>query len=134
LSDEGGKGEFGLKIPKQRQKVDPSGDENFTIRRRLIPFFTSCLFVTVDQGVSFLFERSGGVFGAICHTQAASNDRFLQKKFAQKSKHRSNFPLICGAVKPSKDPSFFIPGCCQEDSRARSRALSINIYGCVRDR
>jgi hypothetical protein len=43
LSDEGGKGEFGLKIPKQRSKVDPSGDENFTIRRRLIPFFTSCL-------------------------------------------------------------------------------------------
>jgi hypothetical protein len=105
---------------------------------RFIPFFDqlrSFLFVTVDQGVFFLFERSGGVFGAICHTQAASNDRFLQKKFAQKSKHRSNFPLICGAVKPSKDPFFFIPGCCQGgDSRARFRALSINIYGCVRDR
>jgi hypothetical protein len=42
LSDEGGKGEFGLKIPKQRKKVDPSGAENFTIRQRLIPFFTSC--------------------------------------------------------------------------------------------
>jgi hypothetical protein len=78
-------------------------------------FSPAALFVTVDQGVFFLFERSGGVFGAICHTQAASNDRFLQKKFAQKSKHRSNFPLICGAVKPSKDPIFFIPGFCQKE-------------------
>ena len=32
------------------------------------------------------------------------------KKFAQKSKHRFNFPLICGAVKSSKDLIFLCQG------------------------
>ena len=57
LSDEGGKGEFMLKIPKQRLKVDPSGATNFTIRQRLIQFASSCLalycLLAQDQGVFF---------------------------------------------------------------------------------
>lgn len=100
-------------------------------------FLAAALFVTVDQGVFFLFERSGGVFGAICHTQAASNDRFLQKKNLRKNQNIA--PIFHSFAAPSnhqRTPFFSSQVAAKEDkdSRARSRALSINIYGCVRDR
>jgi hypothetical protein len=114
LSDEGGKGEFGLKIPKQRKKVDPSGAESqkFHDSAAAHPIFDqlrSFLFVTVDQGVFFLFERSGGVFSAICHTQAASNDRFLQKKICAKIKTSLQFSTHLRRRQTIKGPTFFHP-------------------------
>jgi hypothetical protein len=110
LSDEGGKGEFGLKIPKQRQKSGSIRGRKFHDSAAAHPIFhqlRSFLFVTVDQGVFFLFERSGGVFGAICHTQAASNDRFLQKKICAKIKTSLQFSTHLRRRQTIKRPSFF---------------------------